>query len=160
VGKSVIGVFGTDSLFARALSDPTTIFVVVGPNSMEDLDELEHPSNANKPKIKQITCGRQMAPLPNFRLTGLAQSNPAILSCYWGLRMKDVYEVLRQKELEKSRLENEIKALRVVAPILSEDGEAEADHQPTLQRAVNDTPQPDHSGWQDRGKRYWPLSSS
>ena len=71
--------------------------------------------------------------------------------------MKDVYEVLRQKELEKSRLENEVEALRVVAPILSEDGEAEHDNQPTLPRAVNDAPQPDHSGWQDRGKkRFWP----
>jgi hypothetical protein len=71
--------------------------------------------------------------------------------------MKDVYEVLRQKELEKSRLENEVEALRVVAPILSEDGEAEDANQPTLlPRAVNATPQPDHSGWQDRGKKHWP----
>ena len=70
--------------------------------------------------------------------------------------MKDVYAVLRQKELEKSRLENEVEALRVVAPILSEDGEAENDNQPTLLRAVNDTPQPDHSGWQDRGKKPLP----
>jgi asparagine synthetase A len=70
--------------------------------------------------------------------------------------MKDVYAVLRQKELEKSRLENEVEALRVVAPILSEDGEAENDNQPTLRRAVNDTPQPDHSGWQDKAKRQWP----
>ncbi len=69
--------------------------------------------------------------------------------------MKDVYEVLRQKELEKSRLENEVEALRVVAPILSEDGEAENDNQPTLRRAVN-TPQPDHSGWQARGKKPLP----
>ena len=67
--------------------------------------------------------------------------------------MKDVYAVLRQKELEKSRLEDEVEALRVVAPILSEDGEAENDNQPTSRRAVNDTPQPDHSGWQDRAKR-------
>ena len=70
--------------------------------------------------------------------------------------MKDVYAVLRQKELEKSRLENEVEALRVVAPILSEDGEAENDDQPTLRRAVNDTPQPDHSGWQDKAKKRWP----
>ena len=69
--------------------------------------------------------------------------------------MKDVYAVLRQKELEKSRLENEVEALRIVAPILSEDGEAENDNQPTL-RAVNATPQPDHSGWQDKPKkRFW-----
>ena len=67
--------------------------------------------------------------------------------------MKDVYAVLRQKELEKSRLEDEVEALRVVAPILSEDGETENDNQPTSRRAVNDTPQPDHSGWEDRAKR-------
>jgi hypothetical protein len=48
--------------------------------------------------------------------------------------MKDVYAVLRQKELEKSRLENEVEALRVVAPILSEDGEAENVNKPTLTR--------------------------
>jgi len=66
--------------------------------------------------------------------------------------MKDVYEVLKQKELEKSRLENEVEALRVAAPLL-EDEEIEDDNQPTLPRAVNDTPQPDHSGWQDRGKK-------
>jgi hypothetical protein len=66
--------------------------------------------------------------------------------------MKDVYAVLRQKELEKSRLENEVEALRVVAPLL-EDGTVEIQ---SLPRAVNDTPQPDHSGWQDRGKKHWP----
>jgi len=48
--------------------------------------------------------------------------------------MKDVYAVLRQKELEKSRLENEVEALRVVAPILSEDGEVENANKPTLTR--------------------------
>ena len=70
--------------------------------------------------------------------------------------MKDAYAVLRQKELERGRLQNEVEALRVAAPLLSEDGEAENDNQPTLPRAVNETPQPDHSGWQDRGKkRFW-----
>ena len=59
--------------------------------------------------------------------------------------MKNVYEVLRQKDLEVSRLQKEVEALRVAAPLLS-DGEAE-DRQPTLQLAVNETPQPDHSGW-------------
>ena len=54
-----------------------------------------------------------------------------------------------------SRLEKEVEALRVAAPLLSEDGEAEDDRQPTLQRAVNDTPQPDHSGWQDKANQ-WP----
>ena len=67
--------------------------------------------------------------------------------------MKNAYEVLRQKELEVSRLKQEVEALRVAAPLLS-DGEAE--DQPTLQRAVNETPQPDHSGWQDKAKKHWP----
>jgi hypothetical protein len=53
--------------------------------------------------------------------------------------MKDVYEVLRQKELEVLRLQKEVEALRVAAPLLLADGEAENDNQPTLQRAVNDT---------------------
>jgi hypothetical protein len=70
--------------------------------------------------------------------------------------MRDVYEVLRQKELEVSRLEREVEALRVATPLLLADGEAENDNQPTLPRAVNDTPQPDHSGWRDRGKKRWP----
>ena len=44
--------------------------------------------------------------------------------------MRDVYEVLRQKELEVSRLQKEIYALRVVVPLLK-DVEAEDDNQPT-----------------------------
>ena len=71
--------------------------------------------------------------------------------------MKNVYEVLRQKELELSRLEKEVEALRVAAPLLVADGTAENDNQSTLPRAVNETPQPDHSGWQDRPKkRFFP----
>jgi hypothetical protein len=81
---------------------------------------------------------------PKLRLTGLALSNPVILRLFVHaiptpfseecLPMKDVYAVLRQKELEKSRLENEVEALRVVAPILSEDGETENANKPTLTR--------------------------
>jgi hypothetical protein len=70
--------------------------------------------------------------------------------------MKDAYEVLRQKEREVSRLKKEVEALRIAAPLVSEDGETEDDNQPTLLRAVNATPQPDHSGWRDRGKQQWP----
>ena len=35
--------------------------------------------------------------------------------------MKNVLEVLRQKELELARVEKEVEALRVAAPLLSED---------------------------------------
>lgn len=68
--------------------------------------------------------------------------------------MKDVYEVLRQKELEVSRLKYEVEALRAVAPLL-DDADAEDDNPPTL-RVVNETPHPDHSGWVNTGKKQWP----
>jgi len=35
--------------------------------------------------------------------------------------MKNIYEVLRQKETEIERLKKEIQALRVVAPLLEEE---------------------------------------
>jgi hypothetical protein len=85
--------------------------------------------------------------------------------------MKNVYEVLRQKELELSKLEKEVEALRVAAPLLSEEKEAlgDAANKPTLtastgtqqpiripQPAVNANPQPARAaGWEDTAKR-WP----
>ena len=61
--------------------------------------------------------------------------------------MKNIYEVLRQKELELSRLEKEVEALRVAAPLLSEGDEADNDN-PTLASpsAVNAVPRPDSVG--------------
>ena len=41
--------------------------------------------------------------------------------------MKNVYEVLRQKEMELARLEKEVEALRLVAPLLSEEKEARSE---------------------------------
>jgi len=38
--------------------------------------------------------------------------------------MKNVYEVLRLKEMELAKLEKEVEALRLVAPLLSEEKEA------------------------------------
>jgi hypothetical protein len=82
--------------------------------------------------------------------------------------MKNVYEVLRQKELELSRLEKEVEALRVAAPLLSEDKETTGDNKPTLtsaaaqqpiripQPAVSAAPQAARAaGWEDTAKR-WP----
>jgi hypothetical protein len=74
-----------------------------------------------------------------------------------GACMKDIYEVLRQKELELSRLKKEVEALRVAAPLLSEDDEADNGHlKLTLasSRAVNATPQPDGSGGDDTATRW------
>jgi hypothetical protein len=85
--------------------------------------------------------------------------------------MRNVYEVLRQKELELARLEKEVEALRVAAPLLSDDKEAGVEggnNKPTLatasvqqpiripQPAVNANPQPARAaGWEDTAKR-WP----
>ena len=41
------------------------------------------------------------------------------------ITMKNVYEVLRQKEMELTRLEKEVKALRMVAPLLADSEEPE-----------------------------------
>ena len=86
--------------------------------------------------------------------------------------MKNVYEVLRQKELELAKLEKEVEALRVAAPLLSDDkdsGVEAASNKPTLasspsqqpiripQPAIS-TPPPQQaraSGWEDSAKR-WP----
>jgi len=91
--------------------------------------------------------------------------------------MKNVYEVLRQKEMELTRLEKEVEALRVVAPLLSEEKESLMSElgKPALAAAVNGpqpasprtpvpttasvaipAPQPVRAaGWEDTGKR-WP----
>jgi hypothetical protein len=69
--------------------------------------------------------------------------------------MREVYEVLRQKELAVSRLQKEVEALRIAAPLLLADGEAEDYHQPALPRAVNDAPA-STTAWKDRAKKNWP----
>ena len=88
--------------------------------------------------------------------------------------MKNVYEVLRQKEMELTRLEKEVEALRLVAPLLSEEKEMSSDiSKPALATAVNGPqataprisipagpaippPQPVRAaGWEDTAKR-WP----
>ena len=85
--------------------------------------------------------------------------------------MKNVYEVLRQKEIELTRLEKEVEALRLVAPLLSEEKEMNSDMvKPALATAVNGPPQPLRipsppvavtaqpvraAGWDDTAKR-WP----
>jgi hypothetical protein len=50
--------------------------------------------------------------------------------------MKDVYEVLRLKEIEIARLGTEVEALRVAAPLLSDDEEVGDDNQPTSARST------------------------
>lgn len=45
-------------------------------------------------------------------------------------KMKNIYDVMRQKELEIERLKKEIEALRVVAPMLE-------DKEPTLAASAN-----------------------
>jgi hypothetical protein len=42
--------------------------------------------------------------------------------------MKNVYEVLREKEAQLRQVQMEVEALRVAAPLLSEESETEADN--------------------------------
>jgi hypothetical protein len=84
--------------------------------------------------------------------------------------MKNVYEVLRQKELELARLEKEVEALRVAAPLLSDERDSPAETpKPTLTAtppqqpmripppvvAASTTPPARAAGWEDAAKR-WP----
>jgi hypothetical protein len=84
--------------------------------------------------------------------------------------MKNVYEVLRQKEMELTRLEKEVEALRLVAPLLSEEQKEGVEvAKPTL-AAANGPQQPIRipvppvavgaqptraAGWEETAKR-WP----
>jgi hypothetical protein len=84
--------------------------------------------------------------------------------------MKNVYEVLRQKELELTRLEKEVEALRVAAPLLSDEKELLSEApKPSLTAApppqpvrippvvaAQSAPAPARvAGWEDAAKR-WP----
>jgi hypothetical protein len=82
--------------------------------------------------------------------------------------MKDIYEVLRQKELDLSRVGVEVEALRVATQLLSEDQELNDDGKRDatastlssrpirMQQAVNASPQSEGSShWEERGKS-WP----
>jgi hypothetical protein len=77
--------------------------------------------------------------------------------------MKDVYEVLRSKEREMENLGVEIEALRIVAPLLSDDGDSgngnalvstrwtAATRPVQVPKALNADPQPEHAAeWKER----------
>lgn len=49
--------------------------------------------------------------------------------------MKNIYEVLREKEMKLTRLRTEVEALRFVAPLLAERSDENATNPPDLQWA-------------------------
>ena len=85
--------------------------------------------------------------------------------------MKNVYEVLRQKELELTRLEKEVEALRIAAPLLSEEMKESVSESPKPTLTASGPQQPIRipspavtasvnpparaAGWEDAAKR-WP----
>ena len=82
--------------------------------------------------------------------------------------MKDIYEVLRQKELDLSRVQAEVEALRVASQLLSEGLVLNDENKPEatsstlpsrpirMRQAVNASPQAAGSSrWEERGKS-WP----
>jgi hypothetical protein len=77
--------------------------------------------------------------------------------------MKDVYEVLRSKEHAMENLKAEIQALRIAAPLLSDDADSGNGNAPVSTRwttptrpvqvpkAANADPQPEHGAdWKER----------
>jgi hypothetical protein len=82
--------------------------------------------------------------------------------------MRNIYELLRQKELEISRLEIEVEALRIAAPLVSYDTAVGNDNRLTPARstapsapirvpqAVNANPQPVHAVERDDKTKQWP----
>ena len=77
--------------------------------------------------------------------------------------MKDAYEILRLKENELRKVEEEVEALRIVAPLLSDHEDVPDENAPAstrwtaptrplqVPRAANTNPQPEHAGeWKDR----------
>jgi len=82
--------------------------------------------------------------------------------------MNEIYQLLKQKELDVSRLEIEVEALRIVAPLLSDDGDTGADNMPIsthwtaptrpvqVPKAANTDPHPEHAAeWREK-VRGWP----
>ena len=136
--------------------------------AMASIDTTERrPSPAESPAFVVFVLDKTGNPVrvrPNASLENIGDRCP---------RMKNVYEVLRQKELELARLEKEVEALRVAAPLLSDDNKESmveaTSNKPTLasstqaqqpiripQAAVNASPQPARAaGWEDTAKR-WP----
>ncbi len=60
----------------------------------------------------------------NFQFCDSIRSQ-ARLAPMGATNMKDLYQVLRQKELDLERLRQEIEALRFVTPLLADDPEAD-----------------------------------
>ena len=82
--------------------------------------------------------------------------------------MKNVYEVLRQKELELVKVETEVEALRMVAPLLSNDNEISDDKQAAaagstvklrpnwMPQVVNSHSQPADTSLREEKAKNWP----
>jgi hypothetical protein len=77
--------------------------------------------------------------------------------------MKDAYEVLRLKEAELAKVKDEVEALGIVAPLLSDEGDLGVDSTPTSTRwtapprpiqvpkGAKTDPQPEHAPeWKTR----------
>jgi hypothetical protein len=63
--------------------------------------------------------------------------------------LKDIYEVLREKELQRARVEGEVECLKIVAPLLSEESEREA---------VPEETEPEPEAKAALKRRIWPRT--
>jgi hypothetical protein len=82
--------------------------------------------------------------------------------------MRNAYEVLREKELELSKVEIEVEALRMVAPLLSNDNEVSDNEKAAaagstvqlrpnwMPQAVNSSPQLADASQREEKAKNWP----
>jgi hypothetical protein len=77
--------------------------------------------------------------------------------------MKDVYEVLREKEADRQRIQSEIEALQIVIPLLDEkSGQAGSDSGRQAEESstdANDTAEAVNNGDKASGGSWWKLAS-
>src|SRR5713226_4367139 len=78
---------------------------------------------------------------------------PSLVLCRSLTAMKNIYEVLREKEMDLARLRTEVDALRFVAPLLADRG-ADLNTDPGHEQSVR---QPNQAWAPVLPKNKWPL---
>jgi hypothetical protein len=71
-------------------------------------------------------------------------------------QMKNIYDVMRQKELEIERLKKEIEALRVVAPMLEDKDTVAASPAKTYSATQQNNNEPVIAAETGKAARVWP----
>ena len=72
------------------------------------------------PSLSGLFLGQPRCGLPPLRIW-IVRAEGNLLASEGSLSVRNIYEVLRQKEMHSARLRNEIEALRIAIPLLAEE---------------------------------------